>query len=247
MNLMEFFKEHKRVAVALSGGVDSAFLLYQAKKYAKDVNAYFVNTLFQPGFELEDAKRISRECKAGLTILHADVLSQPKIRSNPKDRCYYCKAYLFQYIINAANQDGYNTVVDGTNASDDVNDRPGMKALEEKSVLSPLRICNLTKEDIRTQAEKEGIFVHSKPSYACLATRIPSGVEITDKMLKKVESGENILFAAGFTDFRIRWFHGAAKIQLPEEQLTLLMEKRQEIRERLEPLFDEILLDLRTR
>lgn len=247
MELTEFFREHERVAVGLSGGVDSAFLLNQAKKYAVDVRAYFVNSLFQPGFELEDAQRISRECGAGLTILDADVLSQPVIRSNPKDRCYHCKNYIFQKIINAANQDGFHTIVDGTNASDDAGDRPGMKALEEKNVLSPLRLCGFTKEDIRIQAQKEGIFVHSKPSYACLATRIPSGVELTDSMLKKVEAGENILFTFGFTDFRIRWFHGAARIQLAESQISLLTEKREEIRKRLVPLFEEVLLDLKSR
>lgn len=247
MELKEFFREHKRVAVGLSGGVDSAFLLNQAKKYAVDVRAYFVNSLFQPAFELEDARRISRECGTGLTILHADVLSEPDIRSNPENRCYYCKNYLFQKIIDAANQDGFDTILDGTNASDDEGSRPGMQALKEKNVLSPLRICGLTKEEIRRQARREGIFVHSKPSYACLATRIPSGVEITDRMIKKVEAGENILFTFGFTDFRIRWFHGAARIQLAESQISLLTEKREEIRKRLVPLFEEVLLDLKSR
>lgn len=247
MELQEFFQEHKKVAVALSGGVDSGFLLYQAKKYAKDVKAYFVNSVFQPSFELEDAKRLCKELKTELAVLEADVLSDKNIKSNPPNRCYYCKKYLFQEIVKAAGRDGYPAVVDGTNGSDEESDRPGMKALKEADVMSPLRLCKITKDEIRIKARKSGIFLHDKPSYACLATRIPPNNEITGDMLNQIQEGEDFLFSLGFTDFRIRWFFGSAKIQLLKGQLPLFLEKREEILKKLEPVFKEVLLDLKTR
>ena len=149
MTLEQFFAENREVAIAFSGGVDSAYLLYAAKRYAARVKAYYVSTAFQPEFELEDARRLADELGADMLVLHVDVLSNSAVTANPSDRCYHCKNTLFRQILRAAENDGFPVLLDGTNASDDAGDRPGMRALRELSVRSPLRECGLTKAEIR--------------------------------------------------------------------------------------------------
>ena len=145
MTLEQFFAENREVAIAFSGGVDSAYLLYAATRYAARVKAYYVSTAFQPAFELEDARRLADELGADMLVLHVDVLSNSAVTANPSDRCYHCKNTLFRQILRAAENDGFPVLLDGTNASDDAGDRPGMRALRELSVRSPLRECGLTK------------------------------------------------------------------------------------------------------
>lgn len=245
MTLQEFFTAHPKVALGFSGGVDSSYLLYAAKQAGADVRPYFAKTQFQPEFELEDAKRLAELVDIELTILPYDVL--PAAGFNPPDRCYYCKTALFGALVARAKADGYDTIIDGTNASDDAGDRPGMKALQELQVLSPLRLCGLTKLDIREKSKEAGLFTWDKPSYACLATRFPAGVQITEEGLKKVEQAEGALFDLGFTDFRVRVYHGAARIQLPKAQMERALAMRQEILYKLRPLFEGVFLDLEGR
>ena len=144
-----FFAEHPEVAIAFSGGVDSAYLLYAASKYAKRVKAYYVQTAFQPRFEREDATRLAKELNVQMEILSVDILQDQSISSNPADRCYHCKKTLFSRILDAAKEDGFTILLDGTNASDEASDRPGMRALAELSVRSPLRECGLSKHAVR--------------------------------------------------------------------------------------------------
>ncbi|MBQ9910886.1 MAG: ATP-dependent sacrificial sulfur transferase LarE [Lachnospiraceae bacterium] len=247
MDLQQFFQEHHRCAIAFSGGVDSSYLLYAAKHYGADVKAYYVKAAFQPQFELDDAVRLSESLKADMKIIRLDVLSDPVVRSNPKDRCYYCKQNIFQAILSEAKKDGYTVVLDGTNASDDINDRPGFRALQELKVLSPLRLSGLTKDMIRSLSKEAGLFTWNKPAYACLATRIPSGEEITEKKLEDTEVCEGFLFDLGFTDFRVRRFNGAARLELRKEQLPLFIEKREEILKKLKEHYSAVLLDLEVR
>ena len=131
INIKEFFEKYPNVAIALSGGVDSVFLVYMAKKYAKSVKAYFVKSVFQPEFEKKDAEKICRQLGVDLKILNVDVLSNKLVTDNPVNRCYYCKQGVFGTILEAAKNDGMTVILDGTNASDDADDRPGMKALQE--------------------------------------------------------------------------------------------------------------------
>ena len=237
-----------RVLLALSGGVDSSYLLYAAMKYGADVKAYYVKALFQPQFEMDDAMRLAEQLKAPVRVLRADVLSDPVVVSNPSNRCYYCKKVIFNMIMKAAAEDGYTVLLDGTNASDDAGDRPGMKALQELQVKSPLRECGLVKSEIRRLSKEGGLFTWDKPSYACLATRIPTGCEITAEKLQKTEAAEDFLFSLGFSDFRVRMMpNGAARLQLPENQLSLLMEKRAEILNELKKHYPAVLLDLEVR
>lgn len=247
MNLQEFFAEHPRVAVAFSGGVDSAYLLYKAKQCGEKVCAYYVKSEFQPGFELEDAVRLASDLDTEIKILDLEVLSVPGIKENPSDRCYHCKRAIFSAVMHAAEADGYSVLLDGTNASDDVSDRPGMRALQELSVLSPLRECGLTKSKIRVLSKEAGLFTWDKPAYACLATRLPTGEEITREKLRAVEAAEDFLFALGFKDFRVRTQNGSAKLQLPEAQWPLLLRHRKIILEKLKEYYRTVVLDLEVR
>ncbi len=243
----EFFKRNPKVAVAFSGGVDSAYLLYAAQKYAKDVCAYYVKTQFQPKFELEDAVRLSKQLGAKLNILSLNILTVPNVCENPPERCYYCKKAIFGAIMEAAAADGYTVLIDGTNASDDVKDRPGMRALKELSVLSPLRECGLTKTQIRALSKEANLFTWDKPAYACLATRIPTGETITEKKLCDTEKAEEYLFSLGFTDFRVRSQDGHARLQIPEKQLERLLKYRKDILVKLKEYYKTVSLDLEVR
>ena len=247
LTLQEFFGEHPRVAIAFSGGVDSAYLLYAASKDAKEVRAYYVKSEFQPQFELDDAMKLAKELNADVRVINLSVLINPDVCENPANRCYYCKRTIFSEITRAAREDGFDVLLDGTNASDDIADRPGTKALAELLVLSPLRECGLTKAEIRRLSKEAGLFTWDKPAYACLATRIPTGEKITAEMLAATEKAENFLFSLGFTDFRVRMQGEDAKLQLPEDQLPLLLAHREEILEKLKMYYKSVMLDLEVR
>lgn len=247
MNLKAFFEANSKVALAFSGGVDSAYLLYAAVSFGADVKAYYVKTPFQPAFEYEDALRLSRELGAEMVTIHSDVLSDNSIVENPKNRCYFCKKRIFNAILEQARADGYSLIIDGTNASDDVADRPGMVALKELQVRSPLRECGLTKAEIRKLSKEANLFTHDKPAYACLATRIPTGTPITAEKLAITERNEGFLRSLGFTDFRIRFMGTAAKLQIAEKELPLLFANRETILEKLKHDYTDVLLDLEVR
>lgn len=247
MTLQEFFKSQSKAALAFSGGVDSAYLLYAAMRYGSDIGVYFVKSAFQPQFELEDAQRLAKELGAHLQVIRLDVLADADVVANPANRCYYCKKRIFSAIAQAAKQDGYSVIMDGTNASDDAGDRPGMRALQELSVHSPLRECGLTKDEIRQLSKEAGLFTWNKPAYACLATRIPTGCAITREALEKTEKAEAYLASLGFTDFRIRMMGDAAKIQVPQAQLEKVLQHRSEINAQLRQLYSAALLDLEVR
>lgn len=247
MTLQEFFARHPRGAAACSGGVDSAYLLWAGLQAGARLKPYFVKTPFQPEFELEDARRLCGQLGAALEVLEFDILSRPQITANPPDRCYHCKRQLFSLLKERARADGFSLLLDGTNASDDGADRPGMRALAELEVRSPLRECGLNKEQIRELSRQAGLFTWNKPSYACLATRVPTGRAITPEDLERVEEGERLLSGLDFADFRLRLTSGGAKLQVLEEQLPLALERRQEILTALGTGFSELTLDLRPR
>ena len=247
MTLHDFFKQHNKAALAFSGGVDSAYLLYAAVQADCDVHAYYVKSAFQPEFEFEDAKKIAKDLDAKMTVLEVDILSDSIVTKNPSNRCYHCKKKIFRTILDAAKKDGYELLIDGNNASDDANDRPGMKAVLELSVRSPLRECGITKTEVRKLSKKAGLFTWDKPAYACLATRIPTGEAITADKLSATEKSETALSELGFTDFRIRMSGTDAKIQIREEQLEKLLLYRKEILRKLKPYYSAITVDLEVR
>lgn len=245
--LEEFFGSYPKCALAFSGGTDSALLLYEARKCGADVRAYFVRGPFQPAFELEDARRLAGELGTGLSVIESDVLALPEVADNGPERCYHCKRAIFTLIFERAAEDGYFTVIDGTNASDAESERPGMRALSELGVLSPLRLCGITKAEVRALSRAAGLFTAGKPSYACLATRVPTGTRITREALKKAERAEAALREFGFSDLRVRLDGENARLELPEEQLEAAVERRGEILRALERDFRRVTLDLKGR
>ena len=247
MTLEQFFQENPRCALGFSGGVDSAYLLYAGVKAGADIRPYFIKTAFQPAFELADARKLAAGLGAEVTVLELDALADPRVAANPADRCYFCKQNLFRTLKERAIADGYPVLLDGTNASDEAGDRPGMRALAELSVRSPLRECGLTKAEIRARSREAGLFTWDKPAYACLATRVPAGETITADLLARVEGAEDALFRLGYTDFRVRVFHGAARLQLPRGQMERAVREAETIQAALKPYFTPILLDLEGR
>ena len=247
MNLSQFWKENPKAAIAFSGGVDSAYLLYSAVQSGVDVKAYYAKTAFQPAFELADAKKLANQLGAEMEILSIDVLSVPHVAENPKNRCYYCKTAIFSAISAAAKADGFDLLLDGTNASDEASDRPGMQALKELSVRSPLRECGLTKKEIRRLSKEAGLFTYGKPAYACLATRIPTGDTITPEKLSRTEVAEGYLHSLGLRDFRVRTLGDSARIQVTESDLETVLKNREAIVSHLKALYSGVMLDLEVR
>ncbi len=247
MTLEAFFSDNKKAALGFSGGVDSSYLLYAGIKYGADIQAYYVKTPFQPQFELNDALKIAEFIGCNIKILEYDILSHDIIAENPQNRCYYCKSAIFKLIQKNADADGYEMIIDGTNVSDSYDDRPGMRALSEIGVRSPLRECGLTKDDIRILSREAGLFTYDKPAYACLATRFPAGTKITKQDLICVEKSENCLFKLGFSDFRVRIFSNAARLQFKDSEFMRAAEIKNQIVSELSPYFENILFDTKTR
>lgn len=247
MELYEFFKDHPEAAAAFSGGADSTYLLYAAGRYAEKVEAYYISSAFQPERERDEALRIAGSLGIPVKTIRMDVMADERIVSNPIDRCYYCKRLMFTAIREQAEKDGFDIVIDGTNASDDAGDRPGMRALRELSVLSPLRMCGMSKSGIRELSKEAGLITWNKPANACLATRIPFGERITEEKLRAAEAAEDHMIALGFSDFRVRRIGDAAKIQVTEAQLEKAIEDRELIIKELKQYFSSVLLDLEVR
>ena len=247
MTLEAFIKENPKTALAFSGGVDSSYLLYAAVQAGAEVRAYYVKTAFQPEFEYEDAMRLAKQLGAEVTVLRLDALCDPQVAANPANRCYYCKQNIFGSIWRAARADGFSVLLDGTNASDQADDRPGMKALRELKVRSPLREAGLTKAMIREKSRLAGLFTWDKPAYACLATRIPTGETITEEKLTRTEWAESYLMGLGFSDLRVRLLESCARVQLPKEQQEAFLDRREEILAVLKTRYSGVLLDMEAR
>ena len=247
MTLSDFFRAHSSVALAFSGGADSAFLLWAAKRYGATVKAYYVKTPFQPQFEYDDALRLSKELDVPMQTISLDILQDAKIRANGTDRCYLCKKAMLRAIWEAAEADGFSLLADGTNASDDAHDRPGMAALQELQVLSPLRLCGIDKQQVRLLSKQAGLFTHDKPAYACLATRTQTGVAITAEDLRKTQAAEETLKAMGFRDFRVRVKDGCAVVQVHTSQQAVAKERLAQIIQALQPYYHTVRLSSEVR
>ncbi len=243
MTLQEFFFHNPKAALAFSGGVDSAYLLYAGLQAGAEIRPYYVKTQFQPAFEFQDALRLCGQLGVGLRVLNGDALRTEAVRRNGQDRCYHCKINIMSTIIEAADKEGFTLLLDGTNASDDWDARPGMRALTELSILSPLRLCGLTKPEIRRLSREAGLFTWDKPAYACLATRVRAGEEITPERLQRIEAAEDWLFRLGFSDFRVRTAGRSALLQFPAEQLPAALRERKRISDRFSEWFDAVEID----
>ncbi len=243
MTLAEFFSEHKNVGISLSGGVDSIYLMYAAADCGANVRAYFAKTEFQPESELSDAKTAAEELHVPLRVINFSVFDDKNIVKNSEDRCYFCKRGMMERITAVAHEDGCEVICDGTNASDDVSERPGFRALGELSVISPLRICGLTKEEIRENARIAGISVWDKPSYSCLATRIKLGEEICEEKILRVNEAEKVLFSFGFSNFRVRLSEKEATLELSKKDTFRFWENQKKIGKMMREYFDFVIVE----
>lgn len=224
--LRDLLKTYKHPAIAFSGGVDSTFLLLLAQETLGDaVTAITVRAAAFPKREMEEAEAFCRDYQIRQLFVDINIEEVDGFLENPSDRCYLCKKAIFTNIWQTARESGSTVLADGTNADDGLDYRPGLKALQELQVVSPLKEARLTKEEIRLILKKKGMPIWEKPAYACLATRIPHGEAITEKKLRQIEFLEEKLHERGFLQVRVRHHGSVARIEvLPEERLKFLDE-----------------------
>lgn len=225
-NLKQYLQGQEKVAVAFSGGVDSTFLL----KTAKDVlgeNAIAITMKLRsfPQHEYEDCIKFCQRENIFQVVLEFDELKIPGFAYNPENRCYLCKKELFSKMKESAVQHGNAILVEGSNVDDMGDYRPGMQAIKELSVKSPLKDAGLSKQDIRDLSKMLGLPTWEKPSFACLSTRFPYGETISEERLRRVEAAENILFHYGITQTRVRCHNDLARIELLPEDFPVIMEE----------------------
>jgi pyridinium-3,5-biscarboxylic acid mononucleotide sulfurtransferase len=217
-NLLSYLGKLDNIAVAFSGGVDSAFLLHAAKEaMGKKVLALTINSPYIPDWEIAEAMEIT--ASKGIEHQVVDVPVPEQIKNNPEDRCYLCKSFLFTLLKEFAKQRGFSNLADGTNYDDTKDHRPGMKALEELHVLSPLLENRFTKNDIREASREMGLYTWEKPAYACLLTRIPYNSSIEVEMLRRIEKAETFLIGLGIRSVRVRTHGDLARIETEQRYI----------------------------
>lgn len=245
--MQEYAKED--VMVAFSGGVDSSLLLKTAVLAAavtgKKVYAVTMQTRLHPMREIEEAKSICAETRAEHLVIPADELQEAGIMDNPKERCYLCKKHLFTKMKEKAAQMGISVILEGTNEDDLHVYRPGIKALRELQIISPLAETGFTKKEVRELAAEYGLKEAAKPSTPCLATRFPYGTKLSYEKMKSVEEGEAFLKKFGLHNVRIRVYDRLARIEVDEDAFAEFLVYRKEIISCLKELgFVYITLDL---
>lgn len=230
----------ENTAVAFSGGVDSSLLLkllcIKAKSRGTLVYAIAAHTELHPSGDLEIAKRVAEESGAAFTVLKLQELEKADIVNNPVDRCYRCKKLLFKEIKRKAEELGAKILIEGTNLDDTKVYRPGLKAIEELGIKSPLKDAGFTKKEIRKLAMAYDISVADRPSTPCLATRFPYGAVLSLEKMKKVEQGEAFLRELGLYNVRLRVHGETARIEVDEKDMPKLLESRKEVVEFLKGL-----------
>ncbi len=237
-----------KVAVACSGGVDSSLLVAIAAKALgpDNVLAVTVASVLQPADESISAQATAKLTGVELVELRPDVLAIDEVSSNPTDRCYHCKTAVFTLISQAAAERGIEHVLSGDNADDPDDYRPGLRAIAELGICTPLKDAGLTKTEIRELSARLDLPTASKPSSACLASRVPYGQPLTEAKLKRIDAAETYLHENGFAICRVRDHDPIARIELPADRLTDALARREEIVAALQALgWAYVTLDLR--
>lgn len=235
--------------VAFSGGVDSSLILklavQAAAKTGHKVYGIMVHTMLHPMGEVEDARVTAEQIGAEFRVLEIDELQGADILDNPVDRCYRCKKYLFHNLIEEGKKLGVSAMMEGTNEDDLHVYRPGLRAIRELGIHSPLAEAGMTKAEVRKLAGELDVSVSNKPSMPCLATRFPYGTRISYEAMQKVEEGEAFVRSLGFYNVRLRIHNDVARIEVDVNEMPRLLEYCEQIVAKLKNLgYDYITVDL---
>ena len=223
--LQEVLAGYRSVLIAFSGGVDSAYLaIAAAEVLGERALAVTADSPSYPDSHRRLALAIASDFGLAHEIIHTDELERPEYRANPANRCYYCKDELYARLAAVAAERGLAVVVDGNNADDRGDYRPGRQAAREHGVRSPLDEADLTKDDIRELAREAGLESWNEPASACLSSRIPYGTEVSDEKLRQIEQAETVLRDLGFRVFRVRHHDAVARLEIARSEMPRALE-----------------------
>jgi uncharacterized protein len=238
-SLKNNIKTMKSAAVAFSGGVDSSFLLkVAAEVLGNNVIAVTAHSSTYPERELKEAIEFAKSYSVRQRIIVSEELEVEGFEDNPVNRCYLCKNELYEKIGAIATEEGVEYILEGSNYDDLGDFRPGMKAVKEHGVLSPLRDALLTKEEIRLLSKEMGLKTWNKQAFACLSSRFPYGEKITKERLGMIDRAEQFLLDLGFTQVRVRFHKDIARIEVSQEQFEMMLDRK--TRERIYEEFKNI-------
>ena len=244
--LIHYLTDLGDAAIAFSGGVDSTFLLNAAHEALGDkVLAMTVRTPYIPDWEIKEARDFTE--KLGVKHVVVEIPVDDKILNNPENRCYLCKMILFKRLREIATGKGIKNLLDGTNHDDSADNRPGMKALKELNILSPLRDNGFTKEDIRSYSRMNNLPTWEKPAYACLLTRIPYNTPVDNDLLRRIDKAEKFLIDMGIKAVRVRVHGNLARIETEPKLISKIFQENlfKTISEQLKEIgFKYVTLDL---
>lgn len=246
LELRGMLRRMQRVLIAFSGGADSTFLLKVARDTLGDkVLAVTADSLSYPYQELASAKKMAALLGARHKIIKTAEFKDKRFISNPKERCYFCKSELFTKLKKIAASQGINFVLDGSTLSDKSDFRPGSRAKKELGVRSVLEEAGFTKDDVRRQSKRLGLSTWDKPAQACLASRVPYGMELKPAILKRIQEAEGYLKKIGFRQSRVRHYNGLCRIEVLKNDIPKLIRKSSLVARKLKKLgYNYITVDL---
>lgn len=224
--MQDILRSLERVAVAFSAGVDSTFVLKVAIDTLGPENVVAVTARSDSlaRAEFEEAVRLAESMGADHVVIETEEFQNPEYLANPANRCYFCKSELYDKLDGFIAERGLTAAVNGINADDHGDWRPGIQAAQEHAVRAPCAEAGLTKEDIRVLSERMGLPTFDKPASPCLSSRVQYGEQITPEKLRRIERAEALLHAMGFRECRVRHHENLARIEVPAEQIPLLFD-----------------------